>query len=137
MRRYATPTAIISVSSGRTKISINGLAKMKTNTDTRSEKNNSRDKCTANTPADTVVTCCPKVLCNESGKGVPKFLHGHIGERVNLHSCRKAAITAVPKLLTSPCTIRIPRFITDCWTQVSVEKEAISFKQVRSKHISS
>ena len=25
-----------------------------------------------------------------------------------------AAITIGPKLLTSPCTIRIPRFITDC-----------------------
>mgnify|MGYP000043152610 CR=1 FL=1 len=85
MRRYATPTAIISVSSGRTKISINGLAKMKTNTDTRSAKNNSRDKCTANTPVDTVVTSGPEVLCNKGGKGVPKFLHGHIGEGVDFY----------------------------------------------------
>ena len=28
--------------------------------------------------------------------------------------------------MTSPCTIRMPRFITDCWMQVSKEKLAIS-----------
>ena len=35
----------------------------------------------------------------------------------------KAAITTGPKLLTSPCTIRMPKFITDCWTQVSTDAE--------------
>ena len=38
----------------------------------------------------------------------------------------KAAITVSPKLFTRPCTIRMPRFITDCWTQVRMEKLAIS-----------
>ena len=45
----------------------------------------------------------------------------------------KAAITAVPKLLTNPCIIRIPKFMTDCCTQVSVEKETISFRLQRWK----
>ena len=27
----------------------------------------------------------------------------------------KAAITATPKLLTSPWIIRMPKFMTDCW----------------------
>ena len=35
-------------------------------------------------------------------------------------------ITTGPKLLTNPCTIRIPRFITDCCTQVRTEKAPIS-----------
>ena len=34
-----------------------------------------------------------------------------------------------PKLFTSPWTIRMPRFITDCWTQVRMEKLAISFTE--------
>ena len=37
-----------------------------------------------------------------------------------------AAMTAVPKLLTSPCTIRMPRFITDCCRQVRKENCASS-----------
>ena len=38
-----------------------------------------------------------------------------------------------PKLLTSPCTIRIPRFMMDCCTQVSVEKETISWIRPRRR----
>ena len=38
----------------------------------------------------------------------------------------KAAMTVAPKLLTSPCTIRMPKFITDCCTQVSEERRKIS-----------
>ena len=106
MRRYATPTAIISVSSGRTKISINGLAKMKTNTDTRSEKTTAVIMCTNETPVDTVVTSGPEVLCNKGGKGIPKFLHGHIGERVNLHSCRKSCHYRCSKAVDGPPIIR-------------------------------
>ena len=30
-------------------------------------------------------------------------------------------MTAVPKLLTKPCTKRMPKFMTDCWTHVSNE----------------
>ena len=41
----------------------------------------------------------------------------------------------VPKLLTSPCTIRIPRFMTDCCTQVSVEKETISAEILRKSAV--
>ena len=38
----------------------------------------------------------------------------------------KADMTAGPKLLTSPWIIKMPRFITDCCTHVSTEKEATS-----------
>ena len=41
-----------------------------------------------------------------------------------------AAMTVAPKLLTRPWTIRMPRFITDCWTHVRIEKPAISFTQL-------
>ena len=40
----------------------------------------------------------------------------------------KAAITTAPKLFTSPCIIRIPKFITDCWIQVRKERLKISLK---------
>lgn len=39
-----------------------------------------------------------------------------------------AAITAVPKLLTSPCTIRIPKFMIDCCMDVSRDRLRILFK---------
>ena len=38
----------------------------------------------------------------------------------------KAAMTAVPKLFTRPWTMRMPKFITDCCTQVRRENRAIS-----------
>ena len=38
----------------------------------------------------------------------------------------KAAMTEAPKLFTSPCTISIPRFITDCCRQVSTEAPVTS-----------
>lgn len=34
----------------------------------------------------------------------------------------KAAITAVPKLLTRPWIMRMPKFITDCCRQVNRER---------------
>ena len=44
-----------------------------------------------------------------------------------------AAITVVPKLLTSPCTARMPRFMMDCCRQVSAEKPAISRMRLRRR----
>ena len=41
----------------------------------------------------------------------------------------KAAITAGPKLFTSPWTISMPRFMTDCWIQVRRENPDISERQ--------
>ena len=41
-------------------------------------------------------------------------------------SAAKAAITVSPKLFTSPCTMRMPKFITDCWAQVRTENWDIS-----------
>ena len=35
----------------------------------------------------------------------------------------KAAMTAVPKLLTMPCTSRMPKFMTDCCKQVQPDSE--------------
>ena len=40
-------------------------------------------------------------------------------------------MTTVPKLLTNPCTMRMPRFMTDCCTHVSSEKLVISFSMLR------
>ena len=34
--------------------------------------------------------------------------------RALLTAAAKAAMMTVPKLFTKPCTIRMPRFITDC-----------------------
>ena len=42
----------------------------------------------------------------------------------------KAAIVAVPKLFTSPCTVNMPKFMTDCCTHVSEEKAAISLRSL-------
>ena len=36
--------------------------------------------------------------------------------------------SAIPKLLTKPCTIKIPKFMIDCCTQVSTDKPVISRK---------
>ena len=41
-----------------------------------------------------------------------------------------AAMTTVPKLLTNPCTAKIPKFMMDCWMQVSAENPAISFMRL-------
>ena len=38
----------------------------------------------------------------------------------------KAAMITGPKLFTRPCTIRIPKFMTDCCTQVRMERLHIS-----------
>lgn len=38
----------------------------------------------------------------------------------------KAAMTAVPKLFTSPCTRRIPKFMMDCWRLVRRESSDMS-----------
>ena len=37
-------------------------------------------------------------------------------------------MTTGPKLFTSPWTIRMPKFITDCWIQVIEDRLTISFK---------
>ena len=43
----------------------------------------------------------------------------------------KAAMTTVPKLFTRPWTMRMPKFITDCCTQVSSENWLISLSSSR------
>ena len=35
-------------------------------------------------------------------------------------------MVAAPKLFTSPCTIRMPKFMMDCWKQVSRDSPPIS-----------
>ena len=54
-----------------------------------------------------------------------KFAIEGTNDEAALHT-ENAAITAAPKLFTSPCTIKMPRFITDCCTQVKMEYPAIS-----------
>lgn len=81
------------------------------------------------TPCGSVPLSRSEVLGNKGGKGISEFLYRHIGERVYFIAAAKAAMTTVPKLLTNPCTMRMPRFITDCCTQVSAENEVISFRQ--------
>ena len=44
----------------------------------------------------------------------------------------KAAITAVPKLLTRPWIMRMPKFITDCCRQVNKERLSRLPRAVRS-----
>ena len=56
------------------------------------------------------------VLGNKGGKGISKFLYRHIGKRVYFYCCRKGGHDYSAKLLTNFCTIRMPRFITDCCT---------------------
>ena len=46
----------------------------------------------------------------------------------------KAAMTTVPKLFTSPWTMRIPKFITDCCRQVSEERLSISLSIAAGVH---
>ena len=58
---------------------------------------------------------------------MPKSCTGRYAKASILTAAANAAMTTVPKLLTSPCTARMPRFMTDCWMQVSAEKDAISF----------
>ena len=41
-------------------------------------------------------------------------------------------MTAAPKELTRPCTMRMPKFITDCCTDVRVESCKISTMSRRS-----
>ena len=45
----------------------------------------------------------------------------------------KAAMTTVPKLFTSPWTMRIPKFITDCCRQVSEDRLSISLSIATEK----
>ena len=57
---------------------------------------------------------------------LPKSCTGMYANASIFTAAANAAITAAPKLFTSPCTIKMPRFITDCCTQVKMEYPAIS-----------
>lgn len=63
---------------------------------------------------DPFVISGPVILCGESGVGISEILHRQIGKGINFTAAANAAMTAGPKLLTSPCTIRMPKFMTDC-----------------------
>ena len=47
-------------------------------------------------------------------KAFPNSCTGMYAKESILTAAAKAAMTAVPKLLTSPCIIRMPKFMTDC-----------------------
>ena len=85
---------------------------------------------TADAFPDPVISLCPEILCDEDGKCVSKILYRKIGKGVDLHAAAKAAMMVVPKLLTSPWTARIPRFMMDCCIQVRAEKLVISFTRL-------
>ena len=74
---------------------------------------------------------------SDSGFTYDSELEGELGniyeklEKAGIVVCiftpaAKAAIVTAPKLFTRPCTVRIPRFITDCCAQVSREYAATS-----------
>ena len=52
---------------------------------------------------------------------------GEKAENGDETAAAKEAMIVVPKLLTSPCTARIPRFMIDCCKHVRAEKLVISF----------
>ena len=50
---------------------------------------------------------------------LPKSVAGIMAKLSILPAAAKAAMTVTPKLFTSPCTSRMPKFITDCCRLVS------------------
>ena len=57
---------------------------------------------------------------------LPKSCTGIYAKESIFTAAAKAAMTTVPKLFTRPWTIRMPKFITDCWAQVRTENWDIS-----------
>ena len=103
---------MMAVSPASTNNSIRGRAKIHTSADTarrRSRTSNRPRRPCGSAPFPGAV-----VLGDEGGEGVSKILHRHVGEGVDLDRGREGRHNPGPKLLTLPCTRRIPRFTTDC-----------------------
>ena len=66
-------------------------------------------------------------------KALPKSCAGMYANDSIFTAAANAAMTISPNEFTSPWIIRMPKFITDCCTQVSEESEKISRRSAPSK----
>ena len=122
MRRYSAPTAMTSLLPSFTNSPISCPASPKTRALTATQ--NTATACT-----DRFMPCrmrssflAPWFWATKVEKALPKSCTGEYARVSTFTATANADITVVPKLFTSPCTMRIPRFMMDCWMQVSAEK---------------
>ena len=125
MRRYSTPILIMSVSSGETKKAISQGDSKKTRNETKIENAVVIHTAIRIPRRIRSTRPAPKFCAINVEKAFPKSCTGIYAKESIFTAAAKAAITAVPKLFTSPCTIRIPKFITDCCTPVKNEYDVI------------
>lgn len=66
-----------------------------------------------------------------SAKNQPIGIDHHMPTTPTAGEMAYAKITRVPKLLTSPCIIKMPKFMTDCCTQAAEDIRVTSPKSER------
>lgn len=87
MRRYSTPMRSISGFIRTDENKHQRLGKKENQQRDDKGKDDRYKKCAAYSPAYAISFPRPEILGDKSGKSIPEFLNGHIGERVDL-DCR-------------------------------------------------